>query len=181
MKRKHLSPEERSEYDELFEEAGFDEYGNPIPAAQIKANVRAALEGAEQAGRAWASLVLDDALEDGLLKAWNSWNSEQRKIRTVHNGVLVPVRAIRGTRRRDAETGAVVYQQSFWREMTWEDVRQQLDDSRKRIDAERITESIANRLLSLLLRCPDSVGPADACEGLNVDFEAYIAGEEDVA
>ena len=178
MKRGHLSPEERPEFDALFEEAGIDEAGNPRPSREIKARMRPLLRDAVKAGRVWAQYVLDDAVDDGLLAAWKRWNNEQKRMRTLHNGVIVPVRAVRGTRRRDPETGQVVNQQSFWREMSWADVRQQLDDSRKRIDAERITESIANRLLVLLLDCPKSAGPADACELLGVDMQSYLMGDK---
>lgn len=181
MKRKHLSPEERPEYDALFEEAGLDEYGDPLPAHEIKPRMRAALEGAVQAGRSWAGYVLDDALDDGLLKAWNSWNAEQRRMRTIHNGVIVPVRAVRGTRRRDPETGTVYHQQAFWRTMSWADIRQQLDDAEKRIAAEQVTKSTAMRLLALLLRCPESTGPLDACERLGLDLDRYLIGEEEAA
>jgi hypothetical protein len=178
VRRKHLSSEERSEFDALFEEAGLDEFGNPRPAHEIKARMRRVLDDAVQAGRTWAQYVLDDALEDGLGKAWKGWNNEQRRMRTLHNGVIVPARAVRGTRRRDPETGQVVHQQSFWLEMSWEGVRQQLGDSRKRIDAERVTESIAARLLELLLDCPDSAGPADACERLGIDMQDYLVSDE---
>lgn len=178
MKRGHLSPEERPEFDALFEEAGLDEIGNPLPSSEIKARMRSLLRDAVQAGRPWAQYVLDDAADDGLLAAWKRWNNEQKRMRTLHNGAIVPVRAVRGTRRRDPETGQVVNQQSFWREMSWADVRQQLDDSRKRINAERITESIANRLLALLLDCPESMGPAEACERLGIDMQSYLVGDE---
>lgn len=181
MKRRHLAPEERAEYDAAYEEAGLDPHGNPRPSDEIKTRLLARLEDAVQAGRRWAGYVMDDALEDGLLKSWKDWNNEQNRMKVIHNGVIVPARAVRGTRRRDSDTGTVMYQQAFWREMTWEDVRQQLDDARKRIDAEKVTVSIATRLLELKLRCPESAGPFDACDALSVDFEKYIAGEAECA
>lgn len=181
MNRKHLSPEEREEYDGLFEEAGFNEYGEILQSDQIKVNMRAKLEDAVQAGRPWAESVLSDALENGLLSAWKAWNNQQRRLKTIHNGAIVPARAVRGVRHRTPETGGLYHQQTLWREMTWDDVRQQLDKARKSIEAERVTESIANRLLVLLLECPDSLGPGDACERLELNFEAFLTGEEDVA
>lgn len=177
MRRGFLSPEERVEFDAMYEQAGLDMFGKARPSDEIKSRLLSMLQDAVQAGRKWAGYVLDDAVEEGLFKSWKDWNNEQERMRVYYNGVIVPARAVRGTRRRNQDTGRTVHQQVLWREMSWEQVRQQLDDSRTRIAAEQITISIAARLLELKLRCPESTGPLDACERLGLDFDTYLSAE----
>lgn len=174
MKLRYLSPEERPEHDLLMQEAGFDpEYGSPFVAHVIKDRVVKMLRDAEQAGHHWAGYILGDALANGAYEHWKNWNNADKKIRVFHNGSLVPARAMRGVRRRN-DAGLIEHQQSFWPEMTWAEVQQQIDGAEQRIAAEEVTKSIGFKLLRLLIQAPDSTGPGDACKAIGEDFETYL-------
>lgn len=166
-----LSPEERVEYDELMYEAGFDEFGNLLPSSEIGARAVALLQDAVRAGRTWAGFVLDDALEAGCLSRWQRWKRERNKIRTVFEGRTVPLVAVSGLRRRDVG-GEVYHQQSFWPDMSAEELHQIISDSRSRVLAERVRIASALRLLELMeVHGASTVGEALAAEGMSLaDF-----------
>lgn len=121
----------------------------------------------------FSSTTLGDALANGAYEHWKNWNNADKKIRVFHNGSLVPARAMRGVRRRN-DAGLIEHQQSFWPEMTWAEVQQQIDGAEQRIAAEEVTKSIGFKLLRLLIQAPDSTGPGDACKAIGEDFETYL-------
>jgi hypothetical protein len=174
MDLRNLAPEERPEHAGLMAEAGYDETtGRVLPAHVIKQRLVRLLLDAEQAGRKWATYLMRDALANGLHAHWKSWDDAEKKLKFFMNGVIVPARAQRGVRRRTI-TGRVEHQRSFWREMSWAEVEQQIDDAEARIAAEGITKAIGFRLLKLRLEAPDSTGPGDACERTDRDFYEYL-------
>lgn len=188
MDRRYLNEEERADHDALMEEAG---YGAPVAALitgapyeswqptpyssdQIKGNLVRMIDDARQGGqRQWAHHLYDDAVADGLLSHWKAWNNNDRKLKVFHNGLVLPARAVRGIRRRD-ESGAVVHQQEFWAEMSWDEVIQEITKADARIAAEQVTKSIAVKLLKLKVQVPDSATPGEACRQLGMDIQSYL-------
>ena len=191
MDRKFLSPEERAEHDAQMEDAGYGapiaglieetEFGPHLPTPyssdQIKENLVHLNEDSRQAQRQWAHYLHDDALADGLLSHWKAWNNAERKLKVLHNGIVIPTRALRGVRRRD-DFGAVVHQQEFWSEMTWDEVVQEIIKADAQISSFEVIKAIAAKLLKLKIRVPDSISPGDACRRLGMDIESYLLDED---
>jgi hypothetical protein len=190
MDRRHLAPEERAEHDGVMEEAG---YGTPIAVPlvgidgdvrpptpfssdQIRENMVVLVGDAVQAHRPWARILSDDALAEGLLDHWKKWNNAEQRLKVLHNGIVVPARAIRGVRRRD-DSGAVVHQQEFWAEMAWDEVVQEIAMADAQIASYEVTKAIALKLLKLKITVPDSLTPGDACRRLGMDLETYLLEE----
>lgn len=179
-KREHLAPEERVEYDELLAKAGLDKFGDALPSGQIGSRMHGLLLDAVQAGRGWASWILADDAEAGHLKRFNAWNKARKKIKTFFNGQIVPKAAVVGvTKKRD--DGSSYWQQSLWQELTWSEIEQKLDEALNQRRSAAINASTARRLLALREKAPDSIGPGAACLALGIDFDEYLASEEDVA
>lgn len=174
MDIRNLSHEERPEHEALMIDAGYDpNTGRSFPAHVIKQRLLKLLGNAEQADRKWVPHLMRDALTHGLYLHWKSWDDAGKRIKVMHNDVIVPARAMRGVRRR-TKAGQLVHQRAFWREMSWAEVNQQIDDAESRIAAEGITTSIGLRLLKLRIEAPKSKGPGDACKKTGRDFDEYL-------
>lgn len=182
MTREYLSPEEREEYDALLVEAGFEPDGARRPSKEIGSRMQRLLEDALRAGRSWAGWVLADDAEAGHLSRWKRWDKSRNKVRMITpGGDIVPRSAVVGVRRRREDGITPYYQQALWRELTWAEVEQKLDEAKAQRKSVDITAATAHRLLALRDRVPESTGPEAACVLLGVDMEAYLAGEQDIA
>lgn len=145
-----LSPTERREYEDLLQDAGYDEFGMKRPSGDIADRMHAALESAFQAGRKWAEWALDDDARDGHLKRFTKWESTKHVVQTVDGDRIVTKRAIMGLRRRDPETGAYTWVGAAWEVMDAEEVEQVILFAEKRIRAERVTVGTGKRLRRLM-------------------------------
>jgi hypothetical protein len=177
MDRKHLSPEERAEYDALLYDAGYDEHGDRRPSGEIGDRVHDLLADAVRAGRAWAGYVIDDDARMGHLARFKRWDKVRALIEVNHQSVIVKRSAVMGVKRRDAETGASYDQQVLYAEMSWSEVVYVMESAQVRISSEQITVGTCTKLLALKLRCPESAGPADACVRLGIDMQDYLTEE----
>lgn len=178
MDRKHLSPEEREEYDALLYEAGYDESGDRRPSSEIGDRMHKLLGDAVQAGRIWAGYVVDDDACAGHLTRFKRWDKGRTLMEVNHQSVIVKRAAVMGVRRRDAETGVIYHQQVIYPEMTWDELVGVMESAQVRIASDRITVGTCTKLLVLKMRCPESVGPADACAQLGIDMQSYLVSEE---
>jgi hypothetical protein len=176
--RKHLSPEEREEYDALIYKAGYDESGNRRPSGEIGDRMHNLLRDAVKAGHSWARYVIDDDARQGHLSRFKRWDKVRAPMEVNHQSVIVKRSAVMGVKRRDAETGALYHQLALYGEMTWPEVVGVMEASQVRIASERITVGTCTKLLALRLRCPDSSGPTDACTRLGLDMRDYLISEE---
>lgn len=179
MEDRFLSPDERAERDHLFVVAGIDPQTNrPRRNDEIKDQLLDALRSAEQAGRGWASWLMEEALRDGLLKAWKRWDDTHNARHTVGlDGVSHSVASRRGMRSR-TEDGRVVYRREQVELMTREDLELGLDGCDARIGAELINREMFLRLLKLMDRAPTARTPVEACELLGEDLDDVLRGEE---
>jgi hypothetical protein len=176
MKREHMSPEERVEYDALMTEAGYDENGQARPSVEIGDRIHAMLTDAAQAHRTWASWVLDTDARKGHLARWKRWHKARNTVLVSHDGKLLSRAGAMGIRRQTI-AGSGYHQQVLFHAMSWDEVRQVVEVARQRIKSEQITVGMALRLLDLHLRAPESKGPGDACAKLGLDIEAYLASD----
>lgn len=170
-----MTPEERAEFDELMYEAGRPD-GSPLPSGEIGRRVREALVSADQAGRPWAQWLLDDYTESGCLSAWKQWNGRQEKTQVYYEGALVRKPAVRAVQRVKADTGQSYYQQTFWDELSADDLRELVAKANARIKAERVTIAAALRLIAAI----DQTGAAtvrEAMESLGTTVDEYLAAE----
>ncbi|MGH8996029.1 MAG: hypothetical protein ACRDYB_08390 [Acidimicrobiales bacterium] len=182
MTRDYLSPDEREERDALFIDVGFELDGTRRPSPEIGPRMHHLLEDALQAGRSWAGWMLADDAAAGHLKRWEHWDKARNRVRVMTPaGEIVPRAAVVGVRRRTKDGTSAYYQQALWRELTWSEVEQKLDEARAQLKSARINATTADRLLALRDRLPDSAGPAAACLMLGLDLEAYLAGEQNIA
>lgn len=178
MDRRMLSTEERAEYDALLYEAGYDTDGQRRPSGEIGDRMHRLLADAVQAGRTWASYVIDDDARRGHVSRFKRWDKVRTPMEVNHQSVIVKRAAVMGVLRRDVETGAAYHQQALYADMTWGELVGVLEGAQGRIASDRITAGICKKLLALKLRAPDSMGPGDACGRLGVDMHSYLASEE---
>lgn len=171
MSEHYLTPEERAELDALMAEAGCPD-GDALASHEIGERVRAYLEDAAQAGRPWASWKLDDATEDGCLKAWKSWYKSQHRVTVVVGDKLVSKAALMSTRRR-AEDGSEYWQPSLYVEMTAEELRHCIAGSQSRIDAEQVNVEVARRLLKAV-EDTESATVGEAMTALGTTIDDYL-------
>ncbi|ASU81539.1 hypothetical protein CDO52_00910 [Nocardiopsis gilva YIM 90087] len=181
MDRRHLSAEEREEYDALLHDAGYDEHGQRRPSAEIGERMHELLTDAIRAGRNWARYVVVDDARSGHLKRFKRWDKSRHVVEINHEQVLVPRAAVMGVKRKNAETGAVYHQQALFAEMAWDELVDVMEAAQSRIAAAQITVGTCAKLLALKVRCPDSTGPADACTRLRLDMDAYLRADETAA
>lgn len=177
MDRRMLSVEERAEYDALLYKAGYDGTGNRRPSGEIGDRIHDLLTDALKAGRAWAGYVIGDDARAGHLARFKRWDKVRTLMEVNHQSVIVKRSAVMGVKRRDAETGAVYHQQALYAEMAWSEVIDVMESAQVRIASDRITVGICVKFLALKLRCPDSIGPADACARLGIDMQEYLTEE----
>lgn len=173
MKRESLSPEERAEYDELVVDAGYNDDGEPWPSHEIADRLVAMLTDADQAGRAWARYMLDDAAAAGCLARWKRWHKAQRQIRILRNGVIVQKAAVTSLRRKSPSDGATHYQLTLWEEMTTAELKEVASAALSRADSEAATVDTAKKLMQLLT----ATGTSTVREALgvkSVTLEQYL-------
>lgn len=180
MKRDMLSPEEREEYDVLLAEAGYDDTGERRPSNEIGERMHLLLEDADQAGRGWATAVIRGDAVDGHLMRFKRWDKARNRQKIFVGGVIVPRAAVVGVRKQRSD-GSEYWQQGLWRELTWEEVEQKVTEARSQVRSGQITVATAQKLLKLRERAPNTIGPFAACVLLGLDFDEYLAQEDDVA
>lgn len=177
MDRKHLSAEERAEYDALLYDAGYDERGDRRPSGEIGDRMHDLLTDAVKASRTWAGYVIGDDARAGHLARFKRWDKVRTLMDVNHQSVIVRRSAVMGVKRRDAETGDIYHQQALYAEMAWNEVIYVMESAQVRIASDRITVGICAKFLALKLRCPESTGPADACARLGLDMQDYLTEE----
>lgn len=185
MTRNIMSPEERAEYDLLMYDAGYDADGKPRPSHEIAERViRMLREAVDQTHKPWAELILADILTVGARTQWRAWNREREVVTISGKTYTADKPAVMGIRKKDEETRRTYYQQTFWADMTREELAQIIDGSSKRIASERVTIAAARRLLRLLDQVPEARTPQEAADALDVELSnllADIEGDDEVA
>lgn len=175
---RHLSPEDRSEYDELMLEAGTDEAGDVLPSREIGPRVLEALNNAaDNAHRQWAVDILADIFAAGCLKRWKDWN-RGRAVITVAGESYVTTKAAAMSVLKKGDDGAKYFQLTFWEDMTRGQLAQILGAAAKRVDAEKTTMATARRLMALFDGAPAALTVREAADELDVDIEEYLGSAE---
>lgn len=145
-----LSPAERDEYNALLTEAGYYEDGKKRPSGEIAERVHRALLDAEQAGRRWATLALEDDARSGHLKRFTAWEAIRRVIHTRDGDRIVTRRAIMALRRRDPETGAWYWRGEDLAEMNRAEIEEVMLYAKRRRRSDAVIIATGARLLDLL-------------------------------
>lgn len=173
-----MNPDERAEFDELMLAAGTDESGQPLPSREIGPRVLDALtNAAENAHREWASAVLDEIFVAGCLKRWKDWNRPRAVITVAGESYVTTKAAAMSVQKRDA-SGSAYFQMTLWEDMTPAQLRQLIESSSKRREAEATTIATARRLLALCDKVPGSQNARQAAAELDVDIDEYLGGAE---
>lgn len=182
MRREMLSPEERDEYDAVIEQAAFDDHGQRRSTGEAGQRLRELIEDADQAGRPWAQWVREDDQEAGHQKRLKAWIKARESIKVYDRstGTLTRKPAEISVKHASAD-GSEAYQLTLWRQLDWAQVQEVLRSAQRRISSERINADTARKLLALREQAPESSGPLEACEMLDIDFDSYIASDEDEA
>lgn len=171
--RNTLSPEERVEYDEMFYAATHDDLGKRRKPADVGVELLRLLRDAEQAGRQWATWIIDDATLTGLKKSAMRWAGTKEIIQTPVGERTVTKPAAYGLKRQ-AANGAIEQLRLGWDEMTSADLRQLMESRSTQIEAERDTIAIAARFVALLERTGvEPVG--DALKSLGITMAQFLA------
>lgn len=165
-----MSPEERDEYDALMYEAGRDTSGKPYPSGEIGPRVHTLLTDAEQAGRQWATWVIEDDTITGHLARYKGWSRKREVVQTPVGDRVVRRSAVMSLRRKDSETGERLWQPTFYLDMSRDDLLAVIADARMRINSERITISTGTALVALLDETSmETVGDALTLKGLTLE------------
>lgn len=176
--REYMSAEDRSEYDELMLDAGTDADGKPLPSNEIGPRVLSALQkAADQAHRPWAEAILNDIFTAGCLKRWKDWNRGRAVITVAGESYVTTKAAAMSVQKRD-EFGAKYFQMTLWEDMTTAQLRQLIETSSKRREAEATTIATARRLLELCDRVPGARNAREAAAALDLDIDEYLGGSE---
>lgn len=170
MNDKHLPDDERDAY-RAFIERGRAFYDINRPSGRDMATVLRTWLEVEPGN--WPRVVLDDAQVDGLWKAFSKQLKAQDVVMVSHDGQIVGKTVRVGTRTRRTD-GSEVWQQSLLHEKTWAQVEQWLEQIVAQLGAMLVNKSMADRLLALRDRFPESLGPADACTALGTTVDEYL-------
>lgn len=175
---RRMTPEERTEYDDLMLIAGTDEHGDPLPSREIGPSVLDALNSAaDQAHRAWAADVLADIFAAGCLARWKNWN-RGRAVITVAGESYTTTKAAAMSVLKKGPTGDQYFQLTLWEDMTPAQLRQILLAAAKRTESEKTTIATARRLLALCDQVPAALTVREAAAALDVDIEEYLGKSE---
>lgn len=148
--RNILSREERAEYDALLHDAAY-ENGEMVATNLVAGRAHVLLVNAEKAGRAWAEIVLDRALTQGLRAEVSRY---RKRINVTTETDLL------GTRARtkvysiseSAPDGSTVWQPKLYEEMTLSDLDQLINGSEAQLDAIQHNRLAAKRLRAALVQ-----------------------------
>lgn len=170
----YLTEEEREEYEQLLKECCGDPGNGGKRISVIAARLQDGLRDAEQAGRAWATHILEEDQLAGHANRIKLWLKKESVVLVSHNGEIVGKATRVGRKSRNAE-GEQVWTQTLFRDMSWDEVEQWLDGIRRQLTALGANVSMGNRLFELRSAVPDSFGPADAAASLGTTVDEWLA------
>jgi hypothetical protein len=169
-----MTDDERDEWEAMLAEAHGDPANGGKATKAMAARLADALRDAEQAGRRWAAHVLDDATADGLHGLLKKALKRQSVVLVSHDGRLVGKASRVGVRRAAAD-GTRQWQQALIHDLTWDELAEWLDGISDLISSLLVNRTMAERLLALRERHPDTVGPAEACARLGTTVTEFLA------
>lgn len=171
MKIRNFGSQEREEYDALVNQVL---NGDRIVNADKAHRFRLGLEDAVQAHRPWAQDVLANATEYGLRKILKDRAKTEARTMIDYRGNII-AKTTRIGRRRKSASGVTFFDQALMDDFTWDELREWLDQISRQISAMFINKDMADRLLSLHERFPDSATPREACALLGTTVNDYLA------
>lgn len=173
MTRIHMTPDERAEYDSLWSEA-WEGGGQPVDVAERAILL---LRDAEQAGRIWASYVLDAMTVEGATGMGKKWKkAREGKITIAYNGEIIgKTNSAYSLPDRDEDSGITTHQLKLFGDMPWAAVLKLLRQVEQQLTSANITRVAAKRMLELQKRHPDSWGPREAAAAEGLTLEEYLA------
>lgn len=174
MNEKYMSIEERAEYATLVDEVLNGD--RTVDDGKVQ-RYRNGLVDAVKAQRAWAEMVLLQAQMDGLRKDLKQKSKDEAVAIVAYDGRLVGKTMRAGRRRRD-DQGRVTFQQALLQDFSWNELTEWLDMISAQIGALLVNKHIADRLLTLREKFPETHGPAEACALLGTTVETYLGVEE---
>jgi len=177
MREFFISNEDRAEYESLMQQAWGDN-GHTVVTAEAASHMRRLLVEAEQAGRPWASVILDAALASGLQSIGKKWLKNRSLVPVAYDGSLLGSTTTRvGVTHRDA-AGSAINEQRLFQFLTWDQLISKQDRVRAQIRAIGISHTAITKLLLLRERFPDSAGPGEALELAGLSVKDYLAADE---
>lgn len=172
MSHESWGPEEHAEYDAMIDRvlAGSE---NTTERARL---LLAELDGAEQAHRYWAGDIAREIAHAG---ARNLVTREAKarvpRVPVALDGVPIgTVSRVIGIRTRTDE-GKTTYVQSLFEYVTFDELRQKLEEIALDIAGQRRNLSAVQRLLALEGRAAGST-PHEVCHSLGITVEEWLAG-----
>lgn len=169
---KFITEDEREDYLSLVDEAcGDDPRPNTTEAAP---RLRDLLLAAEQAGRPWASLVLDDAQLAGLVTQCRDRLQRRERAIVAFDGEMISKPARRSVRAR-RDTGETFSQQTLFRDATRQEISEMLEREQRQVRASQVTITLLRKLLELLDAVAGANTPGDAAKKLGVSVEEWLA------
>lgn len=149
FKRTMMSPDERVEYDRIFEESCLDEHGEMRSTADAALELLTRISDAIQAHRVWASYLHDDLVMTGYKTGARQWQNDLKKHKTIMGNKIVAKKDALRLRKAQPD-GSVAWQPSMIEEATADELAQVIKAANSRVQAERVTIRDSMKLLDLL-------------------------------
>lgn len=174
MNRGGWSDDDRVEFEALIDEALHE----PVVADRRDVFLTG-LDDAVKAHRFWALDINSEIRHDGADRILKREQDRRRpRVPVAANGaILGRMPRVVGRRERD-EDGKVIHQRSAFDYLTWDELRDKIDEysrNRRQLDVEVIA---LRRLLTLRDLVPGAATPAEACDQLGITVEEFLAAEQ---
>lgn len=165
-----ISRDEAAEIDDLLSDAL---NGSRTVGADSVARALDAIESADQAGRLWPDALRAKALYDWIQNRQKNLAKAEKVVNVAHNGKVVS-KSIRVGKRVKRDDGTSGYQQSLLNDFTWPELETFIAETLTRVDGLEANVTMAQQLLKLRDRFPQTAGPAEACALLGTTVEGYL-------
>jgi len=168
-------PNDQGELDALMAEA-WPPAADSHDTATCARRMRDLLLDAEQAGRPWATTILDRSVILGCESIGKRWAKKHNRVMVPAGSALASVARRVGTR-RGSPGGPVGWQQCLIETLTWAEIRRAIADIEQQVGTLLVNKEAKARLLALHKLHPTSTCPADAAALEGTTVESVMAGE----
>lgn len=150
--RNQLSPDERAEWDIVFDAACFDEFGKNVPTPIAAAKLAKEVDAAIAKGKKWAEYLSDDARIIGFQKLIKPWQDIKHFHTTVTGEQKLVKRSnIARLSTKSKKSGKREMTAVIWEELSAEGLLRIAKAAQSRIASEGITRRDALHCVNLIV------------------------------
>lgn len=172
-----LHPTDRERLEKLLSQ---NVNGRPIESRREARRLIAELRHREMDGDQWAARALAGLATDGALRFVAAYVKEDRSVILVNrigdpSIIEMPSRFGQRKQRHDGSL-AQGYQQTFWWDFTWDELKNLIDSLARQSDTLQSRVEGLSEVLKLQEEYPESKTPAEACALKGIDPRQFAAG-----